>query len=168
MPLMRDLSFVDDQWRRLADNEDVPHNGDVIVNVTRLDDVADRLKSQHGKTGLHVSNTVKSHLLQPLFNQVTLISVAFPAFNDGRGFSIAKRLRHLGFTGILRATGPLIADQYAYAKACGFDEIDLPETLALRQTADQWQKAANAISLSYQRGYNRPATILDQRRAKAS
>jgi uncharacterized protein (DUF934 family) len=98
-----------------------------------------------------------------------LISVAFPAFNDGRGFSIAKRLRHLGFTGILRATGPLIADQYAYAKACGFDEIDLPETLALRQTADQWQRAANAISLSYQRGYyNRPATILDQRRAKAS
>jgi len=93
---------------------------------------------------------------------------AFPAFNDGRGFSIAKRLRHLGFTRTLRATGPLIADQYAYAKACGFDEIDLPETLAQRQTADQWLKAANAISLSYQRGYHRPVTILDQRRAKAS
>jgi uncharacterized protein (DUF934 family) len=61
MPLMRDLSFVDDQWRRLADNEDVPHDGDVIVNFTRLDEVAGRLNSQKGKTGLHVSNTVKPH-----------------------------------------------------------------------------------------------------------
>lgn len=168
MPLMRDFSFVNDHWRKLADNEDVPRDGDVIINFTRLDEVADRLKAQTGKTGLHISNTVKPAQLQPLFNQIALISVAFPAFNDGRGFSIAKRLRHLGFTGTLRATGPLIADQYAYAKACGFDEIDLPETLAQRQTADQWQKAANAISLSYQRGYHRPATILDQRRVRAS
>lgn len=168
MPLMRNLAFIDDSWRRLADHEDVPLDGRIIINFARLDDAAERLQRRARDTGLHIPNTVKPASLVPLFPHMALISVAFPAFNDGRGFSIAKRLRHLGFTGILRASGPLIADQYAYAEACGFDEIDLPETIAARQTADQWKAAARAITASYQRGYARSESILDQRRARAS
>ena len=120
------------------------------------------------RIGVIIANTVKLAELTPYLSEIDLIAIRFPAYGDGRGFSIAKQLRNAGYQGILRASGPLIADQFAYALACGFDEIDLPETLAQRQTADQWQKAANAISLSYQRGYHRPATILDQRRARAS
>jgi len=165
MPLMRNLSFVADSFRHLGDNEAIPASGDIIVPLARLEEAANRLASHKGKLGIHVPNTVKPASLTAHFNEVALISVAFPAFSDGRGFSIARRLRRNGFTGTLRATGPLISDQYAYAKACGFDEIDLPEALAARQTVDQWKKGASAISLSYQRGYARPSTILDRRRA---
>ena len=165
MPLMRNDSFVEDSYRLIGDDETIPTSGDIIVPLARLEEAEGRLAASKGRLGVHVPNTVKPASLTPMFNEVSLISVAFPAFNDGRGFSIARRLRRNGFTGTLRATGPLIADQYAYAKACGFDEIALPDGLAARQGVDQWKKGASAISLSYQRGYARPSTILDRRRA---
>ena len=67
-----------------------------------------------------------------------IIRVAFPAFNDGRAFTIARRLRMAGFTGRLRAFGPVIADQYAMARRVGFDEVEIPDDLAARQPAEQW------------------------------
>ena len=66
---------------------------------------------------------------------------------DGRGFSIARRLRAMGYTGRLRAAGPLIADQFRAAQRVGFDEIELPESLAGRQPEEQWRPRP---SLSYQ------------------
>ena len=71
-------------------------------------------------------------------HDLTLIRIAFPAFSDGRGFTIARRLRLMGFTGRLRATGHVIADQYAMARRSGFDEVEIPEALATRQPAEQW------------------------------
>jgi len=165
MPLMRNESFVADSYRLIADGEAIPSSGNIIVPLSRLEEAEGRLALGQGKLGIHVPNTVKPASLTHLFNEVALISVSFPTFNDGRGLSIARRLRRNGFTGTLRATGPLISDQYAYAKACGFDEIDLPEGLAARQGADQWKKGASAISMYYQRGYARSSTILDRRRA---
>ena len=38
---------------------------------------------------------------------LTLIRVHVPAFSDGRGFTIGRRLRMLGYTGELRAVGPM-------------------------------------------------------------
>ena len=71
--------------------------------------------------------------------EAPLVRIHFPAFNDGRGFSLARRLRALGFTGRLRAFGPLIADQYPLARRVGFDEVEIPAALAARQPADQWR-----------------------------
>ena len=165
MPLMRDAQFVSDSYVSVNDIDALPDSGDIIIPLARIEEAKTRLQRSNARIGVHVPNTVKAHVLKALFNEVALISIAFPSFSDGRGFSIAKRLRRDGFTGTLRATGPLIADQYAHAKACGFDEIAVPDGLAARQDAAQWQRGANAISLSYQRGYHRPATILDRRRA---
>lgn len=72
-----------------------------------------------------------------------LIAVAFPAMTDGRGFSLARRLRAMGYTGRLRATGRLIADQYAMARRVGFDEVEITPDLAARQPADQWRARAD-------------------------
>lgn len=67
-----------------------------------------------------------------------LIAIDFPAMTDGRGFTIARRLRKLGFQGRLRATGKLIADQYAMARRVGFDEVQITPELAARQPQEQW------------------------------
>ena len=66
------------------------------------------------------------------------IRVHFPAFADGRGFTIARRLRLMGFKGRLRAHGHVIADQYAMARRSGFDEVEISSELAERQPEDQW------------------------------
>ena len=72
-----------------------------------------------------------------------LIGIAFPAFNDGRGFSLARRLRELGYQGRLRATGRLIADQYAMARRVGFDEVEVAPDIAARQPEAQWLARAD-------------------------
>jgi uncharacterized protein (DUF934 family) len=82
-------------------------------------------------------------LLTPYLAALTLIRVAFPAFSDGRAFTIARRLRMLGYTGELRALGPVIADQYPMARRVGFDSVEIPDEMAARQPEAQWLNRAD-------------------------
>ncbi|MFC0340872.1 DUF934 domain-containing protein [Paracoccus niistensis] len=72
-----------------------------------------------------------------------MIAVEFPAMTDGRGLTLARLLRELGYKGRIRATGALIADQYAMARRVGIDEVQIPAALARRQPADQWLARAD-------------------------
>ncbi len=91
--------------------------------------------------------------LAPRLSGLKFIDVEFPAFTDGRGFSIAKQLRRMGFEGVLTAAGPLIPDQYVYALQCGFDQVKIDAETFDRFGADDFTAALNAFSLTYQRGY---------------
>ncbi|SKA25896.1 DUF934 domain-containing protein [Consotaella salsifontis] len=115
--------------------------------------------------GLLVANDASPDDIAPFFDKVELIAIAFPSFSDGRGLSLARKLRRAGFTGRLRASGPVIADQFADCLACGFDEVDLPEGVAARQPMEQWLKARSTVTSHYQTGYAHGASILEQRRA---
>jgi uncharacterized protein (DUF934 family) len=97
-----------------------------------------------------LANTDDPLMLRDHLAGLTLIRIAFPAFNDGRAFTIARRLREMGYTGRLRALGPVIADQYTMARRTGFDEVEIPDDLALRQPAEQWQFRANWQAHHYQ------------------
>ncbi len=81
---------------------------------------------------------------------VALIRVMFPAFSDGRGFTLARSLRAMGYTGRLRAAGHVIADQYAMARRSGFDEVEIGDDLAQRQPEDQWLSRADWRAHDYQ------------------
>jgi len=72
-----------------------------------------------------------------------LIAIDFPAMTDGRGFTLARQLRAMGYAGRLRATGRLIADQYAMARRVGFDEVQISAELAARQPEAQWRARAD-------------------------
>jgi len=79
-----------------------------------------------------------------------MIRIDFADFADGRGFSIARRLRLLGYSGRLRAHGHVLADQYAMARRSGFDEVEIDADLAARQPQDQWLARANWRAHDYQ------------------
>ena len=81
---------------------------------------------------------------------LTLIRVAFPAFSDGRAFTIGRRLRALGYSGQLLALGPVIADQYAMLRRVGFDGAEIPEEIAARQPWEQWQARPDWRAHDYQ------------------
>lgn len=87
---------------------------------------------------LTLDNDVDMASVRPYFASCAAISVAFPSFADGRGFSIARRLRANGYEGRLRANGHVIADQLPMAFACGFDEVEISEDLAERQPEEHW------------------------------
>jgi uncharacterized protein (DUF934 family) len=77
--------------------------------------------------------------LQGRLGGIALVRVAFPSFADGRGFTLARRLRAMGYSGRLRAAGHVLADQYAMARRVGFDEVEIGADLAARQDEAQWR-----------------------------
>ena len=113
------------------------------AEVVALADLTDQ-------TAVDLSNTDDPVALAGHLDHLTLIRVAFPAFNDGRAFTIARRLREMGYRGRLLALGPVIADQYAMLRRVGFDGAEIPDDLAQRQPWEQWQFRAGWQAHDYQ------------------
>ncbi|MDU8926700.1 DUF934 domain-containing protein [Alisedimentitalea sp. MJ-SS2] len=118
--LIRDTGFVPEDWahgytrnpRHIAGE-----NGAGLIltpDTANLSDLAQRLPS------------------------IGMIRVEFSSFADGRGFTLGRQLRLAGYDGRLRAAGPLVADQYAMARRAGFDEVEIPASLAERQPEADW------------------------------
>ncbi len=102
-------------------------------------------------TAVDLANTDDPAALEGQLDRLTLIRVAFPAFNDGRAFTVARRLRSMGYAGLLLALGPVIADQYAMLRRVGFDGAEIPDEIAARQPVEQWQfRAADWQANHYQ------------------
>ncbi|MGQ0609549.1 MAG: DUF934 domain-containing protein [Paracoccaceae bacterium] len=102
------------------------------------------------RSALDLAHTDDPAPVRPYLADLRLIRIAFPAFNDGRAFTLARRLRMMGYAGELRALGPVIADQYAMARRVGFDSVEIPDDLAARQGQEQWTFRANWQSHDYQ------------------
>ncbi|NBR52930.1 MAG: DUF934 domain-containing protein [Rhodobacteraceae bacterium] len=131
--LVTDSGFATDDWR------------DAILEPEAI------LAGAGGANlGVALSSSADPALLRGVLDTIDLIRVDFPSFSDGRGFTIARRLRLLGYQGRLRASGPLLADQYAMARRAGFDEVEIPDDMAARQTEDQWLARANWREHDYQ------------------
>jgi uncharacterized protein (DUF934 family) len=113
------------------------------TEVVALADLTDQ-------AAVDLSNTDDPRALAGHLDRLTLIRVAFPAFNDGRAFTIARKLREMGYKGRLLAKGPVIADQYAMLRRVGFDGAEIPDELAQRQPAEQWQFRADWPQHHYQ------------------
>lgn len=163
MPLIRDGRFVADDWLRPAVGEDIPAGAKLLLPLDRLTAEGEGLAAQGHALGADLSNDTDVGRVDPWIGRLALISVSFPKSSDGRGFSVAARLRRHGFKGELRASGHVIADQYALAKGCGFDTIEISQAQAERQPEAHWMDADRAMSLAYQRGYAGLRNILSAR-----
>jgi len=104
-----------------------------------------------GEFALSIANDADADEIAPFFPWIRLIAIAFPSFQDGRGFSLARRLRQAGYHGKLRAAGHIIADQYAHARRVGFDEVEISGDLAARQPEEQWLARAGWQNHFYQK-----------------
>jgi len=91
-----------------------------------------------GDAVLDIAHDTLPEALPTTLDAIDMIRVTIPSFADGRGFTLARHLRGRGFAGRLRAVGPVISDQYAMARRCGFDEVEIPDALAARQPAGDW------------------------------
>ncbi|MCY4503902.1 MAG: DUF934 domain-containing protein [Alphaproteobacteria bacterium] len=132
--LVRDTGFHDDD----RSGDFTPWSG--AIDLSTLTDGA----------ALDVENAAPAEDIVPLFERIALIRIAFPSHMDGRGFSLARHLRLLGYRGRLRAAGRILADQYAMARRSGFDEVEIDPALAARQPEEQWLFRADWKSHDYQ------------------
>ncbi|WP_120717553.1 DUF934 domain-containing protein [Tsuneonella amylolytica] len=84
-------------------------------------------------------NDADAEILAARFADIALVRIPFPVYGDGRGFSLARQLREMGYRGRLRASGYVISDQFRHALQCGFDEVEIDDALAARQPEPDWQ-----------------------------
>jgi uncharacterized protein (DUF934 family) len=88
------------------------------------------------------------------------VEVNFPAFADGRGYSIARLLRErYGYQGELRAVGDVLRDQIFYLSRVGFDAFLLRED----QDAEEALAALHDFSEVYQASVERPQPLFRRR-----
>lgn len=109
--------------------------------------------------GLVLTNDADARAVVPFFGTVESITIPFPSFADGRGFSLARQLRRLGYEGWLLAQGHVIADQYAHARRCGFDAVAIDAATAERQPEDQWTTQVARINVTYQNRLHQTAEV---------
>ena len=100
--------------------------------------------------GLDLPSDTDPALLGALTDGIDMIRIDFPSSADGRGFTLAQRLRLLGYQGRLRARGHVLCEQYAMARRSGFDEVEISDALAARQPWPMWESRANWQGHSYQ------------------
>lgn len=80
------------------------------------------------------------------WHDTAAISIDFPKFTDGRGFTAGRRVRdEHGFNGAIIATGNVIPDQADYLRRCGFSHV-----VIAAETQSQWQFALSAIASRFQ------------------
>lgn len=99
---------------------------------------------------VEIPNSLSGEELVPGFDRIAHLRICFPSHVDGRGFTLARHLRRLGYAGRLRASGHLLADQYVMARRCGFDEVEIDDELARRQPETVWQQSWQQQTASYQ------------------
>ncbi len=134
--LIKNKRIVPDNWQQLkpaaegaasSNAPDVPLTGDWIVPLAMWQEQRARLSQRSGRHGVLLENTEDPRTLAADFDKLALIAVRFPKFTDGRGYSIARLLRRLGWKGELRAVGDVLRDQLFYMTRCGFDAFALRE-----------------------------------------
>jgi uncharacterized protein (DUF934 family) len=106
----------------------------------------DDLAGANGTLLVDLANDQDAGLLVPHLASIALIRLTFPGMADGRAFSQARRLRQLGYTGRLRARGPVIPDQFRAALRLGIDEIEISDEQASRQPEPHWTLVSLAPS----------------------
>ena len=107
-------------------------------------------KEQLKKAHLKLGNDFQVETLKSFLPYLSAISINFPSEKDGRGFSLARRLRQLGYLGVLRATGHVMVDQYRHATQSGFNQIAISSKLAKRMPEPYWQEQIDGFTPSYQ------------------
>lgn len=78
-----------------------------------------------------------------------VVHIPFASSADGRGFSVARRLRELGYQGQIFAVGALVCDQYRHARQSGCDGVLITTEQARKMPEPHWLEQARRVPVSY-------------------
>lgn len=122
--LIRNGALVDDAWALRRELSSLAELGDGTREIVPLPFwLAHRdALTARGDIGVWLAPDADPEALGAGVAVLPLIAVDFPAFTDGRGYSIGRLLRDRhGFRGELRAIGDILRDQLFALAECGFD-----------------------------------------------
>ncbi len=152
MPLLINQTVVEnDSWQTLDAEaleqlQNLPEGGDIIVPLAVYLEHRDLFLKRPGRLGIQVNGDDDLEALYVEHANVALIAVEFPIFRDGRGFSIARQLVRVGFSGEIRAVGDVARDRLAYMQSSGFNAFLIPED----RFSEEDLSAFTEVSVNYQ------------------
>jgi uncharacterized protein (DUF934 family) len=140
MPLVKNARITTDLFVHVADGEELPGDGAVLVSAARFLENADTLLKR-GKTGVIWPNNRAVDDLVPYLDRVAAVALVFPTFRDGRAYSQARLLRERhGYDGELRATGQILRDQFVFMTRAGFDAFEVKKDADAAAFAETMQR----------------------------
>lgn len=152
MKIIKNKQVVDDAWQVLrlheggaADSIVVPQ-GDYLVPLPVWNCQWEALRPRC-ELGLWMACFERIENIPDAVQRFPVIAVDFHKFTDGRGYTLAYRLRtQYGYRGELRAMGDIQQDQLFYLQRAGFDSF------VVRADKDPQQALAgfDTFSVTYQ------------------
>lgn len=165
MPLLHDNGTLEsgDSWTLVDDTWDpataVSEASRVIVPFALWKANRETL-GDNPNVGLCFAPDDEPEELGEAVQKLPLVAVSFPAFTDGRGYSIARLLRdRYGYENDLRAVGDVLIDQLFYMKRCGISSFQLRED----QEGEAAKSALDTFSVCYQGAVDDPLPLFRRR-----
>lgn len=127
--------FREDGWVHAEDVSALAGNNRVILPLHAFLDLdAEQRKSSAERLGVLLQPGDQLDAIVEFLDQLALVALAFPAFNDGRSFSKAELLRSRhGYDGAVRATGQVLIDQLPHMLRVGFNEFEVSHPVLLKR-----------------------------------
>jgi len=104
-------------------------SGNALVEFNVWLENKDQL-DQKENISFYLSGDTDLEQVKPYLGSVSIIGINFPAFADGRGYSLARLLKErYDYKGEVRAIGDVLIDQLYFMKRCGFDTFEIKDNL---------------------------------------
>ena len=164
--LIKEGQIVNNEWQiveatETPDSVTLP-SGKTIVPLNVWEAQKSQLTARQGEIGVWLNSDEFAEVLADDAENLPLIAINFPGFMDGRGFSTAFLLRQrYGFSGELRAIGHVIRDQLFYLSRCGFNAIQLDESIDLEAAVE----SLSDFGESYQASADQPLPLFRRKTA---
>lgn len=128
--LIKNKQLIANDWDILKDLSElsIKLNKKLFISIDTWLNLPEELnqKLNQSELGLFIDSHQTCDDLPDNFEMAAAIAINFPAFTDGRGYSIAKDLRLLkNYQGEIRAVGEVLHDQLNAMMRCGFDAFEL-------------------------------------------
>jgi uncharacterized protein (DUF934 family) len=147
MPLVKGGQITDDAFVHVADADDLPGDGAVLMSAARLLADPEGILKRTGKTGVIWPNNRDVDDLVPYVGRLAAVALVFPSFRDGRAYSQARLLRErFSYRGELRATGQVLRDQFVFMLRAGFDTFEVKK----QSDAEAFAETVKRYSVFYQ------------------
>jgi len=147
--LINSTSTLENTWEIISDYDAALPVGNILIDIefwlahkSELQNRTDIGVILKGDSDLE---TIKDDLAR-----FPVIAVNFPAFADGRGYSLARLLKErYSYEGEIRAIGDVLIDQLYFMKRCGFDTYLLKDGLDADKALDYFATFSDPYQLAY-------------------
>ncbi|WP_446808866.1 DUF934 domain-containing protein [Methylomonas sp. 2BW1-5-20] len=151
MQIIKDRHLVENTWTFIADDSQLPDDGDITVTFGRWLADKEQLLKRSGQTGVRLNPSDQIEPLADDLSKIGVIELNFPIFGDGRLFSQARLLRSRdGYQGEIRAVGDYLPDQVFYLSRVGVNAFEFTNPDHIHEAL----VAMNNFSVRYQTSTN--------------